>query len=277
MSIAIVNGVRLFYTLTGDHGPPIVLVHGAWGNHTAWEPVVPDLARRFRVLTYDRRGHSQSERTLGRRTTDSDTADLAALVAHIGLGPAHVVGNSFGGSVALRLAARHPDLVSSLAIHEPPLFDLNLDDPAGARAVRQAKASLIEGVAARLAEGDVEGGTREFFDTAFGTGTWEWFSSDVRQTFLENAQTFLDDARDPEAYSVDLVRLSSFPQPVLLTHGDQSSPLYAAIATKLGDALPHAETRTWAGVGHVPQTSHPEEFVEVVTVFATAVDTAEPE
>lgn len=62
MSTIVVNGVRLFYELQGTGAVPLVLVHGSWNSHHAWDLVVPRLAEVFRVLTYDRRGHSQSER-----------------------------------------------------------------------------------------------------------------------------------------------------------------------------------------------------------------------
>jgi pimeloyl-ACP methyl ester carboxylesterase len=54
-----VNGAKLFYELNGS-GDPLVLVHGSWVDHKDWQLVVPHLARSFRVLTYDRRGHSLS-------------------------------------------------------------------------------------------------------------------------------------------------------------------------------------------------------------------------
>ena len=60
-----VNGANLFYELIGS-GDPLVLVHGSWVDHNSWQFVVPDLMRSFRVLTYDRRGHSLSERPLGK-------------------------------------------------------------------------------------------------------------------------------------------------------------------------------------------------------------------
>jgi pimeloyl-ACP methyl ester carboxylesterase len=55
----------LYYERAGERGAPLVLVHGSWGDHHNWESVVPSLAQSFRVLTYDRRGHSQSERPPG--------------------------------------------------------------------------------------------------------------------------------------------------------------------------------------------------------------------
>ncbi len=62
MAVANVNGVRLFYEVSGAGEVPLVLVHGSWGSHHNWDRVVPGLAESFRVLTYDRRGHSESER-----------------------------------------------------------------------------------------------------------------------------------------------------------------------------------------------------------------------
>ena len=123
------NGVRLFYTLTGDAGPPLVLVHGSWADHSDWDLVAPVFAEHFRLLTYDRRGHSQSERVPGQGSVQEDAADLEALLEDLGLVPAHVVGLSFGGSGALRLATRRPDLFRSLSVHEPPLFGLLAGDP----------------------------------------------------------------------------------------------------------------------------------------------------
>jgi pimeloyl-ACP methyl ester carboxylesterase len=59
MATAMLNGVELFYEETGE-GEALVLVHGSWGDHTVWDLVVPGLSKHFRVITYDRRGHSRS-------------------------------------------------------------------------------------------------------------------------------------------------------------------------------------------------------------------------
>src|SRR5437899_634679 len=130
MPINVVNGVRLYSESQGDEGAPVVLVHGSWGDHHNWDGVAPALARTFRVLSYDRRGHSQSERVATQGSIEEDVADLAALIETNHLAPAHVVGNSFGAVITLKLAAARPDLIASLAIHEPPLIGLLGNDPA---------------------------------------------------------------------------------------------------------------------------------------------------
>ena len=94
------------------------------GRRDGLEIVVPDLAEKFCVLSYDRRGRSRSERPVTQGSFDEDGDDLAALLEALELVPAHVVTNSGGGNIALRLATRRPDLFRSLSCHEPALWGL---------------------------------------------------------------------------------------------------------------------------------------------------------
>jgi pimeloyl-ACP methyl ester carboxylesterase len=272
MPTATVNGVRLFYQLTGEAGPPLVLVHGSWSNHRGWTPVLAALADRFRVLAYDRRGHSQSERPPGQGSIDEDAADLAALIEHLDLAPAHLAASSFGGSVALRLAARRPDLFRSLTAHEPPLFGLLADRPDLQPALQEANTGT-EAVRSLLESGDSEAGARLFMETfAVGPGGWDHLPPEVRATLVGNAPTFLDELRDPDAFTVNLAALAAFPHPALLTYGDQSPPFYPPIVAKLATVLPRAELRAYPGAGHVPHTSHPAEYVITATSFIDAAE-----
>ena len=251
MATAKVNGVRLFYELNGTGAVPLVLVHGSWDSHHDWDLVVPRLADAFRVLTYDRRGHSQSERPTGQGSVREDVADLAALIEHLGLVPAWVVGNSFGASITLRLAGERPDLFRGLIAHEPPLFSLLGDDPALVQLLVEVH-QRIGGVVDRIASGDHAGAAEQFVETvALGPGTWAQVPPEVRQTFIENARTFLDEARDPEALAFDLAWLREFSQPALLTRGDQSPPTFAPVVAKLAEALPRVEVVTLPGAGHI--------------------------
>jgi pimeloyl-ACP methyl ester carboxylesterase len=118
-----INGLDLYCEQTGT-GDPVVLVHGSWTDHHTWDRIVPMLARSFLVLTYDRRGHSKSARPAEQGSIREDVGDLAALIEQSRLAPVHVVGNSFGGSITLRLASERPDLFRSVHVHEPPLRGL---------------------------------------------------------------------------------------------------------------------------------------------------------
>jgi pimeloyl-ACP methyl ester carboxylesterase len=263
------NGVKLFYELTGS-GDPLVLVHGSWTDHNSWQFVVPDLARSFRVLTYDRRGHSLSERPLGQGSRREDEEDLAALMEALDLAPAHVAANSFGASIALGLAARRPDLFRSLTVHEPPLMGIVAND-AELRPLMQELQERIESVLAQLRAGDIAGGTRRFVEeVALGPGMWEQLPEEMRQTFMNNAPTFLDEQQDAKWADLDLSDLSRFSSPALLTEGDQSPPWFPKIISKLAGAIDGAERLTFSGAGHVPHLTHPDGYVPAVTEFIRA-------
>jgi pimeloyl-ACP methyl ester carboxylesterase len=122
MSDARVGGVRLFYESAGRGSRTLVLVHGSWSSHRNWHAVVPALAESFRVVAYDRRGHSLSERPSTQGSVLEDVDDLAGLIEQLDLAPAFVAGSSFGATIALRFAGARPDLVRAVIAHEPPLF-----------------------------------------------------------------------------------------------------------------------------------------------------------
>jgi len=266
MPMGTVNGVRLSYELSGTGEIPLVLVHGSWGSRRSWDPVVPQLADSFRVLTYDRRGHSESEAPSGQGSVREDVADLAALIEQLELGPAWVAGNSFGASITLRLAGQRPDLLRGITVHEPPLFSLLADDPAAAALLEEYDQTIAD-VAEQIASGDHASAAERFAEEVAGPGTWTQFPPESRQTMIENAPTYLDETNDPEQLAFDLDWLGAFSRPALLTQGDQSPPQFPAVITKLAQAMPSAEVRTLTGVGHVPHMENPEAYVETVADF----------
>lgn len=110
-----VNGTTLAYKDTGGPGPAIVFSHSLFFDRTMFAAQVERFGRAFRAVTYDHRGQGKSRRS---SALDMDTlaADAAALIEALDLGPCHFVGNSMGGFVALRLAARRPELLRSAAV-----------------------------------------------------------------------------------------------------------------------------------------------------------------
>lgn len=265
MAEAEVNGVRLYYEIHGD-GEPLALVHGSWGDATNWQLVVPALAESFRVLVYDRRGHSRSERPATQGSAVEDGDDLAALLEALGLAPAHVVTNSFGGNIALRLATRRPELFRSLSCHEPPLWRLLEDDP-GSQEILQQGARSVEAVGRRIAEGDHEGAARQFVEeVAFGPGAWEGvLPPEARAIFVRNAPTFLDELQDPGQLAIDKDALTRLDVPVRLTEGSESPAVFRRVIDRLVEQIPRVTRGTIQGAAHVPQLTTPERFVEVTT------------
>lgn len=266
MATTVINGIRLYWEQQGDRGAPLVLVHGSWGDHHNWDAVAPSFARSYRVFTYDRRGHSQSERLAAQGHIEEDVADLAALVNTIGT-PAHIVGNSFGAAITVKLAATRPDLFASMTIHEPPLLGMLGDHPS-----RPAVEQRIGIVLEMLRAGQLEAGARQFVDTvALGPGMWSKLPPQLQQTFVNNAPTFLDEMNEPSSVmTVDLSALESFVRPALVTQGNQSPPFFGVILEKIATALPHARRHLFEGAGHVPHVTNPEEYVKIVGEFIAA-------
>lgn len=244
-----------------------MLVHGSWDSHVDWDLVLPRLADSFRVVAYDRRGHSRSERSTGQGSVREDVADLAALIEHLDLAPAWVVGNSFGASIALRLAGERPELCRGLIGHEPPLFSLLADDPALAPMLEDVS-HRIGAVAQLIADGDHAAAAEQFTETvALGPGAWAQLPREVQWTLIDNAPTFLDEARDPEQLRFDLAWIEGFDKPALLTRGDASPTIFAPVVAKLAMALPRVEVLTIPGAGHIPHATHPDAYVEAMVAF----------
>ena len=103
------------YSVAGaDDAPVVVLSNSLGATRGMWDPQVPALAERYRVVTYDTRGHGDSPAPSGPYTLDDLTDDVVALLDEVGASRAHVVGLSLGGMTGLRLAAREPDRVDRL-------------------------------------------------------------------------------------------------------------------------------------------------------------------
>lgn len=264
------NGVELYYEVIGE-GDPLVLVHGGWGDQNSWRLVVDEFARSYQVVTYDRRGHSQSDRSIGSEVIRAHEEDLGALMEQLGIAPAHVVGNSIGGSIALRLGGRRPEVFRCICAHEPPALEVLRGDPE-TEALPDDQVMKLGAVERRLAAGDMEGGAKLFFETiAFGPGAWEQLPEESRRIFATNAPTFLAEIRDPEQLRIDLESLSGFPHPTLLTNGDNSRPEFPAVVAKLAETIPGAERRTLVGAGHVPHLSHPTDYAGLTLEFLSRV------
>src|SRR3954465_9662307 len=103
-------------TFVGGEGPPICLTRGLGGSATNWVELAPLLARGHRVIAPDLPGHGRSEPLAAVAGLDAFADRIAAVIVEEGAAPAPVVGHSLGGLVALRIALRHPELVSSLVL-----------------------------------------------------------------------------------------------------------------------------------------------------------------
>jgi len=110
-----IDGYRLHYVEAGK-GPPVLLISGSFSTYRAWNPLLPILAKEYRVLALDYLGTGDSDKPRsGFRYSIGEQADVTAkLIRFLRLGRAHLVGASYGGAIVFNLAARHPEVCAKI-------------------------------------------------------------------------------------------------------------------------------------------------------------------
>ncbi|MFT4040623.1 MAG: alpha/beta fold hydrolase [Thermomicrobiales bacterium] len=106
----------LYFEVMGD-GPPLLLIAGFSGNTTGWLPLQPALAEHFTLIMFDNRGAGRSATPPGPYTIPQMAGDAVALLDHLGVDRAHVLGSSMGGMIAQELALQHPSRVDKLVLN----------------------------------------------------------------------------------------------------------------------------------------------------------------
>ena len=118
--LAPVNGLEMYWRSRGEGGTPLVVVHGGFGVVEAFGDVLDRLAAHRRVVAVELQGHGRTADADRPFSWDALADDVAALVRHLDLGPADLMGYSLGGGVCLRTAIRHPELVRRLVVVAAP-------------------------------------------------------------------------------------------------------------------------------------------------------------
>lgn len=148
MPTARTNDITTYYEVAG-RGPPVVLVHGHGADLRLWDPQVPALTGAdFQVVRYDVRGHGRSEAPPRGYTWRQGAADLCALLDHLGIGAAHLVGLSMGGGICLAAALEHPARARSLALIDSSLPGFTYSQAFTATVEQLVEAVRREGVTA---------------------------------------------------------------------------------------------------------------------------------
>jgi len=110
-----IRDIDINYEVSGK-GEPLLFIHGLGSSHRDWELQVPVFSEHYEVITFDIRGHGQSDKPPGPYSMAMFAADTLELIKSLGRGPVHVVGVSLGGMIALQLAVDAPEMVRSLVV-----------------------------------------------------------------------------------------------------------------------------------------------------------------
>ncbi len=255
-----VGGLTIAYERVGQ-GPPVVLVHGAAEDHRTWTPQRAGLADEFTVVAWDEPGAGRSS-DLPETFELADFADgLAALLRALDLGPAHVAGLSWGGTVALELYRRHPRLVATLVL---------IDTYAGWRGSLPADEvrARVAGVRTMLAAPDAE------FDPVppglFADGPpaelvplLAAITADVRPATLRHELEIM-----AETDLSDLLPHVAVPTLLIWGEHDVRSPL--RVARQFEEAIPDTTLVVVEGAGHLSHLERPDRVNDAVRAFCRA-------
>ncbi len=260
------HGRDLYYEVAGD-GPPVVLVHSAIADSSLWDAQVEALATRFLVVRYDVVGFGRSPLRSG---PFSHLADLHALVEHLGLGRAAVVGNSSGARIALEYSLAHPDVVRRLV-----LIAGGLSDHERSKEMQDADAEEERLFEAGDFDGAAEGQVRFWIDgPARGPDAVDPALRDrFHRMILRSYELYAEAAKDGEPGPVEWLdppasgRLGEVRAPTLVVVGDADVADMFAIADRLEREIPGARQAVVAGAAHGLPLERPGELNRLLLDF----------
>lgn len=254
----LINGVRLHHEERGS-GEPILCIHGAGSSTLLWTDAIETLARLGRVIAYDRRGCSRSERPdpYERTSVAEHADDAAALLDALDAAPAVVIGRSYGGTVAMDLALRYPDRVRALVA-------LESDAP---RELAPRTAAWIDGIAERIAGAETPG--EGLIDGIYEDGAWGAIPDELRSILTDNGPALRAELRGGWWLDADAEKLATLHQPALLVTANDSRPELREPMEALVVALPNARLVRVDG-GHLIDPAAPPVLAFVADVLATA-------
>lgn len=253
------EGGRIWYETAGD-GPALVFAHGLGGNAAVWFQQVPYFASRYRVVTWDQRGFGRSTSTSGRLGPEAAVVDLIALLDHLEVDAAHLIGQSMGGWAVLGAALTAPDRVRSLVLACTtagiPARDASTFDPADVQPRSGARPLGVHpAVGERLAVVDP---ARAYLYQALG-------SFGERPGDGDFARLLTETLYDPG----DLERLDI---PTLMICGSLDPLMTPERVRDAASRLPQVKVVELPDRGHSPYFEDPDAWNTSVEGFLTAVE-----
>jgi 3-oxoadipate enol-lactonase len=261
MLFARINGVLLHYRLSGPAGAPALVVANSLGTDARiWDGVIERLSARYRILSYDKRGHGLSDVVEGEYTLDQHLDDVLGLMDHVGIDRAGFAGVSIGGLIGQGLALRAPERFVGFAL-------CNTAAKVGDAAfwAQRMGAVRADGTAA-IADGIMErwfspGFHRERPDELAG---WRnMFLASNRQGYAATCATLRDTDLTADISAISL--------PTLVVAGSEDRATPVELVRGCADAIPGARFVIIDGVGHIPSIEQPEVLSSMLGDFFTEV------
>ena len=269
-----VRSVELSYIEQGT-GEPMILLHGGQADYRSWQPHLPVLARKFRVIAYSRRYNYPNENPIdsSRHSAYVEADDLIAFIKKLGLKRVHLVGTSIGAYAALIAAVKHPEMVSSLVLAEPAINAWVKDTPEYRDFMSNAWLPAAEAFRA----GNDKDAMRYLVDIFGGPGTFDRMPPAAVEVAMQNSKFFkaatLSTEHTPDISKDKVRRLK---MPILIISGEHTFPMSKLIVSELERVLPNAARVVIPNAGHGSPRENPQAFDRAALNFMAGNDLAEP-
>jgi pimeloyl-ACP methyl ester carboxylesterase len=260
------NGTPFTYVEDGQ-GVPVVLVHGALGDYRTWSGEMRDFAARYHVVAYSMRHHYPNAWTEGQYSYQVHIADLVALLQKLNLGPVHLVGQSYGGTVAAFVAKEHPELVRSLVLAEAGLGSLiaNNDD---AKPLLAEWGKVVKAAREHVQNGELDQAAIGFMDAVNeGGGGFEGLPTTFQTGMLQNTSTLKPFFASPPPPPFTCDDAGKIAAPTLLVEGEVTQKFRPLIDNELQRCLPSVDRVQIPGAGHTLEMVSPKDFNTAVLHF----------
>ena len=272
------HGDRVAYQDVGS-GEALLLLHGMAGSSETWRAVIPQLARKYRVVAPDLIGHGQSAKPRGDYSLGAFAVWLRDLLDELGVTRATIVGHSLGGGVAMQFVYQHPDYCQRLILISSG--GLGPDVGLVLRLLSAPGAELVLPVIAPPPVLTIGNKLRTWFSSAGiqsprGAEVWSAYSSladsQTRNAFLRTLRSVVD-YRGQAVSALNRLHLKS-DLPTMAIWGDQDKIIPVEHAHAAHAARAESRIEVLAGVGHFPQVERPSEVVDLIDDFiATTAQT----
>lgn len=271
-----VNGVRLAYRMEGA-GVPVIFVHGESYTHELWTEQIEAFSEHFLFISYDRRGHGQSEDPFTGYSETAHAEDLNALMLHLGITEAHFVVNSRGGSIIIRFLKLHGDKVRSITFADATIPLVPISDKS---AFKSAVPHLL-GPPPTLekALAGSEGSKKSSF-TRVAQSMPEVNAIFSRMLDQYSPRVAMNPQRTDMGSAIhigpwnpyDFPDMSKMYQPILLIVAELGDIFFIEGATEAHRLWPNTRFHMFSDVDHLLMLEVPDEFNRLVLGFLNDVD-----
>jgi pimeloyl-ACP methyl ester carboxylesterase len=267
------KGPRISTLFAGDeNAEPLVLIHGLGATKASWLTIVPQLAKRFRVIAIDLPGFGASDKPMGRYDAPWFAHRVTGLLDALGIDRAYIAGNSMGGRIAMELGIRHSDRVKAIAClcpaaafsKRPALRLVRVLRPElGIIASRLPRSRILPSMRQLFA--DPECVEESWYDAAVDDFLSVWRSPRARMAFFASMRNiYLDEPVGEQGF---WNRLKTMTTPALYIYGKHDVLISHHFAKKVRRHLPGAEIAVWSDCGHVPQIEFPNRTADALIGF----------